>query len=86
MSHVCFYPSTKQVNGCKDPPRFLTYAVSLHVALVGHAVPPQPLVGIVAREAVLHPVVSRRGHDQQDVAHNGTEQTPSHEAVHLELR
>lgn len=70
----------------KPPPRCLTYAVGLHVALVGHAVPPQTLVGIVSREAVLHPVVSHRGDDQQDVAHDGAEQTPAHEAVHLEMR
>lgn len=64
----------------------VTYAVSLHVALVGHAVPPQALVGIVSRHAVLHPVVSCSGDHQQDVTNNGAEQAPSHEAVHLELR
>lgn len=70
---------------CKES-HCLTYVVSLHVALVGHAVPPQTLVGIVSREAILHPVVGHRRDHQQDVAHDTTEQTPSHEAVHLELR
>lgn len=70
---------------CEEP-HCLTYAVGLHVALVGHAVPPQTLVGIVPREAILHPVVGHRGDHQQDVPHDATEQTPSHEAVHLELR
>lgn len=37
-----------------------------------------------ARQSVLHPVVRRRGDHQQDVAHDGTEQTPSHETVHPE--
>ncbi len=72
--------------GFERPPECLTYAVSLHVALVGHAVPPQTLVGIVPRETVLHPVVSRGGDHQQDITNNSTEQAPSHEAVHLELR
>lgn len=43
-------------------------------------------MGIVPREAILHPVVGHRGDHQQDVAHDAAEQTPSHEAVHLELR
>lgn len=73
------------ISECKNP-HCLTDAVSLHVALVGHAVPPQTLVGIVSRETILHPVVGHRGDHQQDVAHDATEQTPSHEAVHLELR
>lgn len=63
----------------------LTNAVSLHVALVRHAVPPQTLVGIVSRQPVLHPIVSCSGDHQQDIAHYSTEQTPSHETVHLEL-
>lgn len=70
---------------CRES-RGLTYAVSLQVALVGHAVPPQTLVGIVSREAILHPVVGHHGDHQEDVSHDATEQTPSHEAVHLELR
>lgn len=62
----------------------LTNAVSLHVALARHAVPPQTLMGEAARQTVLHPVVRSRGDHQQDVPHDGTKQAPSHEAVHHE--
>lgn len=61
-----------------------TDAVRLHVALAGHAVPPQSLVGEAARQTVLHPVVSGCGDHQQDVSHDGAKQAPSHEAVHHE--
>ena len=60
----------------------LTDAVRLHVTLSRHAVPPQALVGEAARQTVLHPVVCCCGDHQQDVPHHGTEQAPSHEAVH----
>lgn len=80
------FSHTPGLAGFKRQPKCLTYAVSLHVALVGHAVPPQTLVGIVPRETVLHPVVGCGGDDQQDITHNSAEQAPSHEAVHLELR
>lgn len=76
----------RQFKILKDILSVLTYAVSLHVALVGHAVPPQTLVGIASRETVLHPVVSCSGDHQQDITNNSTEQASSHEAVHLELR
>lgn len=39
-------------------------------------------MGKAARQTVLHPVVCSRGDHQQDVPHNGTEQAPSHKAVH----
>lgn len=78
--HKANYQGQTAVPGC------LTNAVCLHVALVGHAVSPETLVGIVTRETVLHPVVSRSGDHQQDITHNSTEQAPSHETVHLELR
>lgn len=74
----------RQVLGLTSPG--LTYAVGLHVALVGHAVAPQTLVGVASRQAVLHPVVGRGGDDQQDVANNRAEEAPSHEAVHPELK
>lgn len=50
----------------------LTNAVSLHVALARHAVPPQALMGKAARQTVLHPVVCGCGDHQQDVPHDGT--------------
>ena len=81
-----FSPSRLSHRGFVRRPGYLTYAVRLHVALVGHAVPPQTLVGIVPGETVLHPVVRRSGDHQQDITNDGTEQAPSHEAVHLELR
>ena len=62
----------------------LTDAVSLHVTLARHAVSPQALMGKAAREAILHPVVCSCRDHQQDVPHDGTEQAPSHEAVHPE--
>ena len=64
----------------------LTDAVGLHVALSGHAVSPQALVGKAARQPVLHPVVGCRGDHQQDVPHDGAKQAPSHKAVHPEWR
>lgn len=60
----------------------LTDAVRLHVTFARHAVPPQALVGEAAWQAVLHPVVCCHWDHQQDVPHHGTEQAPSHEAVH----
>lgn len=62
----------------------LTDTVGLRVAFAGHAVSPQALMSEAARQSVLHPVVRRRGDHQQDVTHDGTEQTPSHETVHPE--
>ena len=62
-----------------------TDAVGLHVALVGHAVPPQALVGVASGQTVLHPVVCGGGHHQQNVAHKGTEEASSHETVHPEI-
>lgn len=62
----------------------LTNAVGLHVALARHAVPPQALMSKAARQTILHPVVCGRGNHQQDVAHDGTKQATSHEAVHHE--
>lgn len=67
------------------PRRGRTYTVGLHVALVGHAVAPQALVGVAPRQAVLHPVVGGGGDHQQDVTDNRAEEAPSHEAVHPEL-
>lgn len=64
----------------------LTYAVSLHEALVGHAVSPQTLMGIVSGETVLHPVVRCSGDNQEDITHDSTEQASAHKTVHLELR
>ncbi len=60
----------------------LTDAVGLRVAFARHAVSPQALVSEAAGQSVLHPVVRRSGDHQQDVAHDGTEQAPSHKAVH----
>lgn len=74
------------VSGFRSHSWVLTYAVGLHVALVGHAVAPQTLMGVASRQAVLHPVVGRGGDDQQDVANNRAEEAPSHEAVHPELK
>lgn len=60
----------------------LTNACGLHVAFIGHAIPPEALVRIAARQAILHPVVCCCWHHQQDVGHKGTEQTATHKAVH----
>lgn len=83
---ITIFPSLGSLTGFERRPGCLTYAVSLHVALVRHAVPPQTLVGIVPGETVLHPVVRCSGDHQQDITNDSTEQAPSHEAVHLELR
>ncbi len=64
----------------------LTYTCCLHVALVGHAVPPQALVGIAAWEAILHPIVCRCGDHYKDVPNNGAEQAAAHKAVHPDTR
>lgn len=63
-------------------PASLTDAVCVCHAFPGHTVPPQALVHVIAGVAVLHPVVSCRGDDEEYVPHAGTEQPTSHEAVH----
>lgn len=79
-----FFPSHPS-SATLHPLRGRTYTVGLHVALVGHAVAPQALVGVAAGQAVLHPVVGGGGDYQQDVADDRAEEAPSHEAVHPEL-
>lgn len=67
-------PPADPTGSFNGPRRYipLTNAVSLHVALARHAVPPQALMGKAPRQAVLHPVVCGCGDDQQDVPHDGT--------------
>lgn len=82
--NLSFFPSHPP-SVTLHPLRGRTYAVGLHVALVGHAVAPQALVGVAPGQAVLHPVVGGGGDHQQDVADDRAEEAASHEAVHPEL-
>ena len=64
----------------------LTNAVRLHVALARHAVPPQALVSVTARQTVLHPIVCCRGDHQKNVPNKGAEEASAHETIHPDLR
>ena len=69
----------------QTPPQSLTDALRLQVALAAQAITPQALVGEGPRQPVLHPVVCRRGHHQEDGPHPGAEEATTHEAVHGDL-
>lgn len=64
----------------------LTDAVRVCHAFPRHAVPPQALVHVIAGVAILHPVVRRRGDNEEYVPHSCTEQPTSHKAVHPEKK